>query len=469
MKRTFTFLLLYGMLVLFGGLGALLLIFGEKESRASLTENRMLAGFPELSVKTVKDGSFMLGLEDYLSDSVPQREIFVAGADSIMDRLSLPGKEDSLTDAEAELAAQLAAFAQEGGAQDVQQELPAFRTSPSPSPVPTATPEPAPTPDPEHAEATPVPEITPTPAPAKDLRAIQPASFTMTQANGQVQRVYLFSSENIQRAVRVYNAYRAVLPEDGHVFIAQPPFPGLAFQLQDGTCVSWDGDLEDTVNEYADDGVYMVSVQDVLEQPLLDGEYLYFKTDHHWTPRAACYTLNAILSANGIDPLPYDSYSFYVNRTFYGSSSINNPGIRNSMKPDTLDVLIPNTPVKGYRIYWDGSEEEAPLIYSQYTNYMVFLGGTLGPWRRFETGVDCGRSCLLIGDSFSNCFVPFLMPYYETVHVTDVRQGYYDEAHAAWSISDYIRDNGIDDVYLIYSTANGVNTVYIMESLLRYR
>ena len=28
MKRTFTFLLLYGMLVLFGGLGVLLLVFG---------------------------------------------------------------------------------------------------------------------------------------------------------------------------------------------------------------------------------------------------------------------------------------------------------------------------------------------------------------------------------------------------------------------------------------------------------
>ena len=460
MKRKLSFLLVYGMLVLFGGLGALLLAFGEKSPRASLTENRMLAGFPAFSWKTVKDGSFMLGLEDYLSDSVPDRDILVMGADGIMNSLSLP-QEESVTDAEAELAAQLAAFAQEGQAQEAQQEMAAFRTTPSPAPTPV----PAET---TEEDATPAPEITPTPASEKDLSAISACTFTMTQADGLVQKVYTFSPENIRRAVRVYNAYRAVLPEDGHVFIAQPPFPGLAFQLQDGTCVSWGGDLEDTINEYTNDGVYMVSVQKVLEQHLLNGEYLYFKTDHHWTPRAACYTLNAILSANGIDPLPYDSYGFNINRSFYGSSSLNNPGIRNSMKPDTLEVLIPNTPVKGYRIYWDRSEEEAPLINNGFGNYMVFLGGTLGPWRRFETGVDCGRSCLLIGDSFSNCFVPFLMPYYGTVFVTDVRPGYFDEVNVRWSISDYIRENGIDDVYIVYSTANGVNTVSIMENLLRY-
>ncbi len=464
MKRKLSFLLLYGSLVLFGGLGALLLIFGEKAPHASLAENRMLAGFPAFSWATVKDGSFMLGLEDYLSDAVPDREVFVAGADGIMDRLSLHREAETAADAEAELAAQLAAFAQENQTQDDQQEMAAFRATPSPVPTPAATPEP--TPDDQSTDA--APEADPTPLPEKDLSGIPTCYFTMTQADGFVNKVYTFSPENIRRAVRMLNAYRAALPEDGHVFFAQPPFPGLAFQLQDGTCTGWGGDLEDTINEYSNDGVYMVSVQKVLEQHLLDGEYLYFKTDHHWTPRAACYTLNAILAAHGIDPKPYDSYAFHVNRSFYGSASLGNPNIRNGMKPDTLEVLVPDTPVKGYRVFWDRSEVDAPLINNNFGNYMVFLGGTQGPWRRFETGVDMDRSCLLIGDSFSNCFVPFLVPYYGTVHSCDVRPGNFDEVNIRWSISEYIRENGIDDVYIVYSTANGVNTVHIMENLLRY-
>ena len=195
---------------------------------------------------------------------------------------------------------------------------------------------------------------------------------------------------------------------------------------------------------------------------------MYFTTDHHWTPRAACYTLNAILRTMGIDPRPYDSYSFTVHRDFYGSASNGNAKYKRIHKPDTLEVLMPDTPVKGYRIYWDGTEVDAPLIYTNYNSYMTFLGGTLGPWRRFETGTDCGRSCLVIGDSFANCFVPFLASYYETIHVTDVRKDYYDGAHARWSISQYMADNGVDDVYFILSTASGVNTVGLMENLLRY-
>ena len=108
------------------------------------------------------------------------------------------------------------------------------------------------------------------------------------------------------------------------------------------------------------------------------------------------------------------------------------------------------------------------LIFEKYSNYMSYLGGTLGPWRRFETGVDCDRSCLVIGDSFANCFVPFLASYYEYIHVTDVRQDYYDAANARWSISQYMLENGVDDVYFVLSTASGVNTVGLMDNLLRY-
>ena len=481
MKHKFSFLLIYGVMVLFGGLGVLLLFVGEKEPHPSQMENRMLAGFPTLSAETVKDGGFMEGLESYLSDNMLERDRLVVEADQLMAYLSLPG---SSTDelAQEALFEQVAAFAQEG--EDPAAAKPTHTAEPDPTPTSMpATPEPTPeaspeptatampaTPEPSAApEDTPEPQATPQPAPTeKDLSAIQPCYFTCTRANGTVHTVYTFPVKNILRMIKTLNAYRAALPPDGHVFFAQPPFPGVAANLQNGEFVSWGGELENTINEYSDEGVYMVSVQQVLQQPLLDGEYLFFTTDHHWTPRAACYTANAILKTLGIDPKPYDSYAFHTFRDFYGSMLNDHPNLRSTHKPDVLDVMIPETPVKGYRIAWDGSEQEAPLIYENRNNYMAFLGGTQGPWRRFETGVDCGRSCLVIGDSFSNAFIPFLTPYYETVHVTDVRGDYYDGAHATWTISEYIAKYGIDDVYLVLSTASGVNTDYLIESLLKY-
>ena len=52
--------------------------------------------------------------------------------------------------------------------------------------------------------------------------------------------------------------------------------------------------------------------------------------------------------------------------------------------------------------------------------------------------------------------------------MTDVRKSYYDAANARWSISQYLADNGIDDVYFVLSTASGVNTVGLMDNLLKY-
>lgn len=477
MKRKPSFILLYIVLVLLGGLGAYLLLFGAREPRASMTENRMLAGFPELTKDSVKTGAFMTGLEDFLSDNMPERDGLVAQADRILDRLSLPseatGEEDD------PFAAQVAAIAQEGAGEATDAPAatpestaePTAAPTPTPTPEPTATPAPTPTPAEETPASTPTPEPTATPEPvvvAKDLSQIKPCTFTLTERSGAIRTVYTFPTENILRAIRVLNAYRSYLPADGHVFFVEPPFPGVAASLQDGSCIGWGSDLEETITEYSDDGVYMVSVQKALEQPLLDGEFLFFTTDHHWTPRAACYTLNAILETVGIDPRPYDNHTFTVVRDFYGSALNGDPNFRKTHRPDTLDVLVPDLPVKGYRIYWDRSEKEAPLIFEKYSNYMSYLGGTLGPWRRFETGVDCDRSCLVIGDSFANCFVPFLASYYEYIHVTDVRQDYYDAANARWSISQYMLENGVDDVYFVLSTASGVNTVGLMDNLLRY-
>ena len=490
MKHKLSFLLLYGILVLFGGLGALLLIFGEKEARPSTTENRMLAGFPELSVATVKDGSFMSGLEEYLSDGMFDRDRIVEGVSTLMTRLSLQQTtEDAIND---ELYEQVQAFAGGSDADYIPEtektpdaDPPEPELTPEPTTEPTPAPEDAPAAtgspeDPEAAETapagspepeTPAPteEPVPDPSPAEtDLSSVKSCVLTCTQKDGTKKTIYEFPKAKVQRMIRLLNAYRAVLPEDGHMFFTQPAFPGVANYLSHEGYLGWDSDLEETINAYANDGVLMVSALDVLEQPLLDGENIYFRTDHHWTPRGACYVVNEFLRKLGIDPRPYDEYSFVTYTNFYGSAFANKPGSRSGMRPDTLDVLIPKTPVKGYVMQWDRTTRESPLINTGRNSYLAYLGGTQGPWRRFDTGVDCGRSCLVIGDSYDCVFIPFLTPYYETVHATDVRDDYYDMKHIKWSISEYIAENHIDDVYFVLSTASGVNTDYLISYLYRF-
>lgn len=469
MKRKLSFLLIYGVLVLFGGLGTLVLLFGEKEPHASLTENRMLAGLPELSLQTIRNGRFMLGLEEYLSDGMFDRDTIVADINRLTACFSLQRPTEA--DVDEALFEQAQAFAQGANPDPIPDEptLPiASETGHTAAQTEAASSNAlAPT-----VDATPAEDDRPATQAdifaEKNLSDVPDCVLTCSTKDGAKHIIYQFPKANVQRMIRLLNAYRAVLPKDGHMFFTQPPFPGIANYLSSGEYTGWDSDLEDAINAYANEGVYMLSALKVLEQPLLEGEYLYFRTDHHWTPRAACYVANAFLQRLGIDPRPYSEYSFITYNNFIGSAASSLSGSHAYLRPDTIEVLIPKTPVQGYVIQWDNSQREAPLIYSDRNSYMAYLGGTLGPWRRFDTGVDCHRSCLVIGDSYDCAFVPFLTPYYETVHVTDVREAYYDYGNIQWSISEYIAQNGIDDVYFILSTASGVNTDSMIQYLFRF-
>ncbi len=459
MKHRFTFWLTYACIALFGSLGLLLLLFGKKDARPSDEENRMLAGFPALTGESLKSGEFMEGIESYLSDAMPGRGRIVAKTASWMNALSLDKANDAQADA------------------DVFEAVEQFGEDEPDAPAnPTETPEPT---DPEPTEPgqnEPAPDV-PEPTASADPdaagtpripREIETCTFRQIRKDGTYRTTYTFERERVDNAIRVLNAYRRKLPENGHVFFTQVPFPDIAFTLQNGDYVGWESDLEAILAANVDDGVEVVSALDVLEPGLLAGEDLYFRTDHHWKPRAACKVAQAMLKRIGIDALGYDDYTYNQNGGWYGSRVSGHPELKETTEPDTVEVLIPTLPVKGVTIDWNGTEKPCPFMVTDRHSYLAYLGGTLGPWRRYETGVDCGRKALVIGDSYICCFVPYLAPYYEEVHTTDLRKDYYDAKRAAWTVSEYLERNEIDDVYIVLSTASGVNAAYVTEYLWKY-
>lgn len=469
MKHRFTFYLTYACVVLFGMLGVLLLLFGEKSPRPSEEENRTLAGFPDFSFGAVADGSFMRGIEDYLSDGMPGRGRIVSKTAAWIGALSVAnGDEEDVNAFEA-----VEAFgegddepdpvltpAPDGDEIIVPSETPSAAL-PTP-PEPTETPQPAETPSPDGSQT---PRETASPKVPVEIRTCK---FRQLRADGTAREPYTFDKDAINNAIGVFNAFRDALPEDGHVFFTQIPFPEIAFSLQDGKYVGWECELEAMLEANTKEGVIVVSTLDVLEAPLLAGEDLYFRTDHHWKPRAACYVAQAMLDRIGIKALAYDDYTYNHNSGFYGSKVSGNPELKQTLPPDTVEVMVPSLPVKGYVIDWDGSERSTPFMVTDRASYRAYLNGTVGPWRRYETGVDCGRKALVIGDSYICCFVPYLTPYYEEVHTTDLRKDYYDASHRTWTIREYIEKNGIDDVYLILSTASGLNSDYLKTYLKKY-
>ena len=507
MKRKTAFVLTYACVALLGGLGLTILLFAEKAPRASEKENRMLAGFPTLSWATLRDGSFMTGLESYLSDAFFNR-------DGVVDATSRLSALFSLDTSETSLEAEVEAFAEEDAEEDA--EAIAEGNATSRAETASVTAESAGAEDSaalsaadsqgertaedagdasqgKTAAASDADTFSDTGEEASsdaeeelgadayaleeeedynpydttvDAEGWRKGSFWRVRADGTAKKVYNFPIENLKNAAEVLNAYRAILPEDGKVYFAQIPFRETGLSLTTEEFIAWGCDVEELIDAHTDENVVPVSAPDALEEHLLAGEYLYFNTDHHWTPRAASYLAQAFLRAQGAASYAYDDYRYTVLHGFYGSRATT-AAARAKMTADDLEILNPSLPTESYLIDANGRETESVYMVKR-SSYLSYLGGTLGPWRHFVTGAHTGRSCIVIGDSYSNCFIPYLMPYYDDVYSADFRKDYFNASLAGCTLTEFVQAHGIDDIYFIPSTASSINSGYMLNHLWKY-
>lgn len=179
--------------------------------------------------------------------------------------------------------------------------------------------------------------------------------------------------------------------------------------------------------------------------PLLEhsDEYVYFRTDHHWTALGAWYAYTGFASAAGFEPVPLDRYETATIEGYVGSMYDTTGSSNLKRNPDTITVYKPFTGNE-YHVYY-GSAVELKVIDMSQANeknkYRVFLSGDR-PLGVIRTDTGNGRKILVIKDSYGNAMVPFLLPHYEEIYVVDPRQ--YEK-----NIYSLIRNNGIQEVLFL--------------------
>ena len=179
-------------------------------------------------------------------------------------------------------------------------------------------------------------------------------------------------------------------------------------------------------------------------------EYIYFRTDHHWTALGAYYAYVQFCMAKGITPHNLSDYEVSQFPGFLGSF-YNDGGKPDAMKndPDTVNAYHPvsatasmkygdneNSTLTGGQVIFDESTASASLKYG------TFIMGD-NPFTVIENPeVSNGESCIVVKESFGNAFVPFLVDHYQTVYVVDYR--YY-----SGSVTQLARDKGVKDVLFV--------------------
>ena len=248
---------------------------------------------------------------------------------------------------------------------------------------------------------------------------------------------------------------RSLLPEDGEVHYLQVPVASVGRRVmasQRGA--SWESTMENALANAVGDGVYIHNAPAILNDALKRGERCYFYTDHHWTELGAWYCAAAIAEARGYPPLPYEE-------TSYDSRLMG----RSNGREDSVRTLIPLLPTHSYILTHRTEESEIPFMNRQVGSYTAYINNTRMPWRRFTGGFGTGRRALLLSDSFGNAFLPYLLPYYGEVHMTDLRLSYFEPTEAGGTFRELVEYHGIDDIYVLYSTSNGINSGHSLGTL----
>ena len=178
-------------------------------------------------------------------------------------------------------------------------------------------------------------------------------------------------------------------------------------------------------------------------------EDIYYHTDHHWTTLGAFYAFQELASSMKLDTSKVSEWKSYaVTSEFNGTLSATSGYETGYEEP--------------IYIYAPENIEDAPEVVVNYVNekkktatlydsskleekdkYAMFLGGNY-PMIDIRTTADTTDRLLLIKDSYANCLVPFLVPYYREIIIIDPRYYYGD-------ITEVMESNKITSVLFLYN------------------
>jgi len=224
------------------------------------------------------------------------------------------------------------------------------------------------------------------------------------------------------------------------------PVPSSAQEMKESLpayAPSYDQNLSvETMKKNLSPKVTLVNVMDDLKPS--DGEALYFKTDHHWNVFGAYKGYSALMDAMGLNPVPKSEIEFKkVSSEFFGTL-YSKAGYKRQ-KPD--DIYIQQFKVP-QQITSSSAGQTADGVFdmsklTQKDQYTIYAGGNTDENIIRNAGVQ-GERVLIIKDSYAHIALPYLANHFSEIRMIDLRYFRKDPA-------DYIRENQIDRIIILYS------------------
>lgn len=276
---------------------------------------------------------------------------------------------------------------------------------------------------------------------------------------------YSFSSDAAQNYATVVNKVADSLAGTASVYCIPIP-TSYGITLPD--------DIREKLNSYSDQGEAMQKIVALLDSNVKvvnsyenlmrhRNEYLYFRTDHHWTALGAYYSYETFCDVKGIAPVTPEQHKTVEFDNFLGSFYWNNSGEDDALEADTViayeplceDATMEFTDNKGDTYAWDIIMDVSNWASS--SKYNTFCAGDNPYSVLTNPSITDGSSCVYIKESFGNALLPFLVEHYGTIYELDYR--YWDG-----NVIDFVKEHGVKDV-IFANNLSMIRSNYLIGSL----
>jgi len=420
----------------------------DKDPTFSKSENRNLKTFPKITISNLIDGSFTTALREYYADTFPGREGLMEKNTSLNAFYYFSGlssKDD----------AQLVINFDSNAAQHGQALENPDVTKPSGESTPT---------EPSEEE---VPRITEPSAAVEQLGSV-------IFVGDRAMDVPYGNETKIKRYAQAVNSLANLLGSDVKTYSMPVPNAAEFYAGSDWNTGAYSQkSMFQTLKNNLNSNVTYVDAYSELARHT--DEYIYFRTDHHWTHLGAYYAYSALGKAAGFTAEPQTKFATGKWENFVGSMYTYLAGYAQSAvlknNPDTVHYWKPYADCTTY--YYDDTNLTNGVLMGTIcvvreevdNKYLTFMGGD-HPVTVVTTNTE-GPCILVIKESYGNALISWLTSHYSKIILIDPRE-YFDK-RSDIDLKTFAEEQGVDELLVINypMMLNSDNYISLLEKLAK--
>ncbi len=263
----------------------------------------------------------------------------------------------------------------------------------------------------------------------------------------KIMEIYREDKSALNMYVKTLNKYAKTMPKSVNIYSMLIPT-----QIEFECPKTGDSQKKtiDAVYKAEDERIKTINVYDSLKKNTDD--YIYFRTDHHWTQRGAYLGYCELAKKAGFDSVKLSDLQEDSRKGFLGYlyNQANDPDMKKYAdtiewftRTENFTVSAHDKDENGKYIDYETKMYNIPADEAK-PKYSVFMGGDHS-YLKMTSDIKNGKTICVIKDSYGNAMLPLLTNSYETVIAVDPRS--YDG-----KVSELVKKEKVDDLLILNYT-----------------